>query len=142
MTDVQDLLNRKRSEIRPPKPLPNGTYLLSIPQNPRLGESRQNKTPFWEFQFKIEAAGEDVDRGQLPENWQGKTIRHQFFLTENALHLLEKFLVIAGVPGANMKEAQTQCEGRKVLAEVEAEQDQNDKDQFYHRIRGFGKYEG
>ena len=88
------ILDTPSQEIERPKPLPQGTYTCVINGLPRMDKSAKKGTEFVEFNLNILAAGEDVDEDALSEmgGIANKSTRITFYLTENSVWRLKKFL--------------------------------------------------
>ena len=91
MVDFKALLKVRVADAERPKPLPVGTYTCTVTEIAG-GESRQKKTPFVSFTFRVLQTGPDVDQTSLPPNWSGREITQEFYLTEGALWRLREFL--------------------------------------------------
>ena len=90
--NFKDLLDKKVEDTERPKPVPVGTYRLQI-QGHEFGRSSQKKTPYVRFSFKIVQPGEDAEMSDLEGiNWGKKTLRDDFYLTEDAMYRLRDFL--------------------------------------------------
>lgn len=90
-TDFAALLNVNADDIQPPKPLPPGPYTFIVKSHD-FGESQQKKTPFVRFIVKPVAPGAGVDTSLLPEGWQEKEMRLDYYLTQDAMFRLKDFL--------------------------------------------------
>ena len=95
MTNFADALNRKADEIERPKPLPVGTYLCSIPNQPEMKKIGQKETPAAEYTVRVVSASDDVDQEALNQagGAQGKNLRLTFYLTEESAYRYRDFLV-------------------------------------------------
>jgi hypothetical protein len=89
------LLDKPSQEVERPKPLPVGTYTCIVQGLPRMDKSSKKQTEFVEFTLKPLAAGDDVDAEALEEigGIGERTIRATYYVTEDALWRLKKFLV-------------------------------------------------
>lgn len=87
-----DILNKPVQSAEKPRPVPPGSYMLRI-KGREIGESQQKKTPFVRFFYTIEAPGPDVNMAQLDGvDLTKKTLRDDFYLTDDALYRLREFL--------------------------------------------------
>ena len=137
-TNFANILDMAPSEAKPPPVLPVGTYLCVVQGMPRYDKSSQKGTPFAEYTFVVQAAGDDVDEGAIAlidGGVVGKTIKAQYYLTENAMFMLKDFLGHCGldVEGAgSFKELMDQANGCQILAAIkhQASKDPNDKRTF------------
>lgn len=93
------LLEKPADSVERPKPLPAGTYLCVVKGLPENGESTQKKTPFVRFNCQPLQAQEDVDQDALKEmgGLENKMIRDTYYVTEDALWRLKKFLEDLGI---------------------------------------------
>lgn len=109
------ILDKPSSEVQRPKPLPQGSYIWLINGQPRYDKSAKKQTEFVEFNLKClgtlqnDAGESDVDPDALdaaltkpsgekvPLN--EKTTRVTFYLTEDAIWRLNKFLTDCGIDG-------------------------------------------
>jgi hypothetical protein len=89
------LLSKRAAEVERPKNIPVGTWWMTVSKF-EFGESAQKKTPFVRFIFNLTAPGEDVEVGDYDFN--GKTYRETFYITEGSLFRLTDFLKILGLP--------------------------------------------
>lgn len=88
------LLDKPSSDIERPKPLPQGTYQFAINGMYKLDKTTKKQTEYVEFTCNVIGAAEDVDEEALKEmgGFQGKSMRQTFYITEDALWRLKKFL--------------------------------------------------
>jgi len=100
MTEVnfESLLSQQADEVEKPKPLPAGTYQFAVVEH-AFDTSSKKGTPFVRFQLSPIAAGEDVDQDLLAQvnNWQGKKMKFDCFLTDDAIWRLKDFLENCGI---------------------------------------------
>lgn len=89
------ILDKPTTEIERPKPLPVGTYTCVVKGLPRFDKSAKKGTEFVEFTLQPLQASEDVDADALESmgGFANKTIRATFYLTEDSVWRLKKFLV-------------------------------------------------
>lgn len=87
----QEILKRRSGEAERPVPIPPGNYEFLITDY-EFDESRRKKTPFVRFDCRPVSAHDDVEQEDLPKNWNEKTIRHTFYMTDDALYRLDEFL--------------------------------------------------
>lgn len=103
--DFNSLLDNKVGEVEPPKRMPVGTYTWKVIAR-KFDKSAQKKTDYVEFTYECQGYEDDVDVAELPENWQGKQITEDFYITPDALKRLEEHLKIGGVPeGTSLRDA-------------------------------------
>lgn len=101
--DFSAILDRTSAEVERPKPLPIGPYAWAVKGLPRMDKSAKKGTPFVEFTCQPLQAMEGVDEDDLEAALTKKdgskkllgdmTQRLTFYLTEDALWRLKKFLV-------------------------------------------------
>lgn len=94
--DFTSLLNAPVDSAERPKPLPTGTYTFVI-KGHGFDKSKNKQTPFVRFMCSPVAPGEDVDTAALPDNWQTKEMRLDFYLTQDAMFRLREFLENLGM---------------------------------------------
>lgn len=113
------ILSKQVEEVERPKPLPVGTYLFNIVRH-EFGESQQKKTPYVRFICKPMMAQDDVDKSMLPENWQSKEFRQDFYLTDEAMFRLRDFLetIQVSVSGRTFAAAIPDTTNRQFLGTV------------------------
>lgn len=93
--NFQSILDKPTSDIKPPQPLPPGTYLCLVEGQPNLGKSSQKQTDFVEYTAKVLQPQPDV----TPESIEaaggvvGKTTRLTYYITDAAVYRLKQFLV-------------------------------------------------
>lgn len=103
------ILDKAPSEVERPKPLPAGTYVAMVKGLPRFDKSTKKGTEFVEFTmqliepYKNEDGESDVDQDDLAASLtkpsgdvvplNERTMRNTYYLTEDALWRLKKFLV-------------------------------------------------
>lgn len=121
-TNMQSILDRQVGSTPPPQPHPIGTYLFAIKDFKIDKEVGQNKVDVLVYNVVTLAAQPDVDQGQLvslPGGISGKTQRLQFWLTEDAIYRLERFLKdVMGIEGVTTKQGLTMAVGRQFLGHV------------------------
>lgn len=87
----------KVGDAKAPTPLPEGSYIATIEET-RQDESAQKGTPYVRVFFKIVSPEEDVDQEDIDaaggiENIIGKKVRHDFFITDEALFIFQNFIL-------------------------------------------------
>lgn len=117
------ILDTPSQEIERPKPLPQGTYTCVINGLPRMDKSAKKGTEFVEFNLNILAAGEDVDEDALSEmgGIANKSTRITFYLTENSVWRLKKFLaedLQIEEDDVTLRQMIGMAPGRQVLAHI------------------------
>ena len=95
---------------------------------PEFDKSSKKQTPFARFVLEILGPDEDVDREALEEagGWQGRTLRHTLYLTEDAAWRAKEFCDHCGVdPDGTLGQRLEGCNGCQVLIEVRHEASQS-----------------
>lgn len=92
MVDFSQLLSTPTDEIKRPPALPAGNYNGTITKY-EFKESNEKKTPFVQFTFRVDSAGEGIEPADLEGiDLSKKTLRRDFYLTEDAMWRLKEFL--------------------------------------------------
>lgn len=112
------ILDESPTEVSAPLPLPQGTYHCVVQGLPRYDKTSKKQTDFVEFTLKPIAAEEDVDPNELDEvgGLDGKTIRAQFFITEDAVYRLDEFHEHCGV---DLNDGQTRRQRSEAVVNAE-----------------------
>lgn len=99
MASFSSILDKPASEVERPKPLPVGTYLCVVKGLPRFDKSTKKGTDFVEFTMQIVQPYDDVDQEALEAmgGFQGKTIKSTYYITDDALWRLKKFIEDCGI---------------------------------------------
>ena len=87
------ILDEAPTEVNAPAPLPQGTYLTVVRGQPRYDKSAKKGTPYVEFLLHPISAEPDVDEDELADagGLDGKIIRATFWLTDEAVFMLDQF---------------------------------------------------
>lgn len=133
-----DILKMRPSDAKPPPLLPVGSYLCVVQGLPRYDKSSQKGTPFAEYTLSVLAAGEDVDDDEaalIDGGVVGKTIKAQYYLTDNAMFMLTDFFANCGLDVKSAKsyeELMDQPNGCQIIAYIKhrPSNDPNDKRTF------------
>jgi len=96
MTDFVDLLSKNVEDVERPKPLPMGNYIFNVVKHD-FDKSARKQTPYVRFTATPISPLDDVDQELLPENWNQKTMRVDYYLTDDALFRLKDFLEKLGL---------------------------------------------
>lgn len=116
------ILDRPTADIERPKPLPPGTYTCVVKGLPRYDKSAKKGTEFVEFLLQPLAAADDVDDKALTAmgGFANKTIRATFYLTEDSVWRLKKFLVddLEIADEGSLRPMIEQAAGRRVNANI------------------------
>jgi hypothetical protein len=98
MTSFSDILNTPSADVKPPKPLPIGTYLCLIDGTAEIKQMGKEQNYGAIIKLKPVQAGPDVDQAALIESLDGKSLSEvglqtTFWLTDKAKYRLNDFLV-------------------------------------------------
>lgn len=127
------ILDQQSTEVERPKPLPVGTYICVVNGLPRFDKSSKKQTEFVEFNLRPLQAMDDVDDEALTtaltrgngssKALQDMTIRATYYLTEDAIWRLKKFLDDCGIDeeGLTLRQRIDQSSGRQVAANLRHE---------------------
>lgn len=122
MPSFEDILNMPASDIKPPKPLPPGTYLCLIDGIPEFAKIGEKQTDVVNFNARVMQPLDDVDHQLLAEfenGVAGKTVRIRFFITEDAKHRLLNFLKDhLDIEVTTLKQMISEAPGRQVLVTI------------------------
>ena len=96
--DFSSILSKKASDVEAPASFPAGSYNLLV-LGYQFGTSAKKQTPYVEFEFGVQAPGEDVDQEEYAKikNPAEKHLKTQFYLSEEALFRLNDFLKSCGL---------------------------------------------
>lgn len=144
MPSFEDILKRPASDIKPPVPLPAGTYHCMVDGPPAPEESAQKKTPCRTYKFKILSIMDDVDAREAAEQQVvGKIITGQgagaaFYITEESVWRYKEFLQDhLGIENPDetksLGELEAEAPGKQVLVKIRHEISQDAK-RVFHRI--------
>lgn len=140
MVDFTKLLSKKLDDVEAPALLPEGPYIVTIAQY-RTGESAQKKTPYVEFDLKIQEALEGVDTDELAKvkNLTDKVLKTQFFLSEDSLFRLKDFFIKAGLPveGRSFEEILSEIAGAQLKGIVSHRVNPNNTEQVFAECKKF-----
>lgn len=129
MADVNQMLDTNLDEVRPPQPVPGGTYILCVNDH-EIIESREKKTPGVQFDLGIASVCDDVPSEAVQDYEQAAgepiTAKHfknnqtTFWLSPKALFMLKDFLEKCGVntKGRPIKAALGDVKGCTVKAVI------------------------
>jgi hypothetical protein len=129
--DFSAILGKQVGNAPEPKPLPSGTYTAIISELPKPVERKTKEGPkgVVSVHFAIQEAMDDVDQDLLAEagglrksDGTAKTMKMDFWLTENSLFILDRFMASAGFDkesGKTYTEAFEDLVNREVTLAVE-----------------------
>lgn len=136
--NFSSILDRPASEVERPKPLPVGTYVCAVQGRPRFDKSTKKGTEYVEFflrpmePYRNEDGDTDVDTDALDEMGgltEKSRLRATFYLTEDAIWRLKKFLVDLGI----------EAEGRSLAMMIEEAPNQTVLVSIGHRASDDGE---
>ena len=140
MASFEEILRRPTKEIKPPQPLPAGTYHCMIEGPPTHEETSKQKIPCRVYKYKILRPMEDVDsRAAAEQQVVGKVIGGQyiqaFYITEESINRYKEFLEDhLGIenPGGekSIEELEAEAPGRQLLIKLKHDIGQDGKRVF------------
>lgn len=135
MATFGSILDKPSISIDKPKPLPTGTYVCIVKGLPRQDKSKQKGTEFVEFNLEIVQPLQDVSEEAIEAagGVVGKTIRGIFYLTDDSLWRLKKFLVEdleLEELDKSLRVLLSETPGKQVVASVKHEPSQDGKSVF------------
>jgi len=143
MTDTPDfsaLLNVNANDIKPPVPLPVGTYTFVI-KSYEKGQSSKG-TPSLVFKASPLSAADDVDQEQLQEATASKALgdyemRLTYYVTPDSLWRLLDFFKSLGMDtdGRTLMELLAEAQGQSFNGYVEHQVSQKNPDQVFANIK-------
>ncbi len=134
-TNFASLLAVSADSVKKPAVLPAGTYDAVI-KGHTFGESKQQKTPFVQFQLQLTSPGPDID----PESFEAfggisalmkRIQRRDFYLTDDAKYRLKDFLTDAckiNLSGRNLGDGIEETTNISVKVTVKHEPSKNGED--------------
>lgn len=139
--NFKELLNQKTGDVKPPTPLPTGTY-EAVVLGHETGTSSVKGTPFVSFNVKLTAPCEDVDAADFEEfggmeQISDKVFPVPFYLTERSKFRLAAFFTDIGLPdGKTLEQNIKAVEGMEVSAKVAHEMVESS---IFAKVRSLGK---
>lgn len=98
--DFKALLSSKVEDAKAPPVLPEGTYHGLI-EKFEFGESREQKTPFVKFTFKLTDFGDDIaEEDRTDVDLSKRQLSKEFYITSDALFRLKEFIEGLGIDHA------------------------------------------
>jgi len=149
--NFENILDKKMDDIKPPSPLPGGTFLTIVDGPPTPGVAKTG-TNYHEYAFRVIGDGGkgDIDAAQLQRYTEdngpvtGKVIKGQscrFYLSGEASYRYKDFLTgplnIDG-KGKSLREAAAEAPGRQVLVTLRQVPSQ-DGTRMYHEVAGMAR---
>jgi len=133
------LLTKNLDDVRKPEPIPEGSYKGMV-KSFSYESSARKQTPFVRFVVTVMEAMQGVDADDLETALQGqpitsKTLRADFYLTDEALFRLKDFLASLGIDtrGKTLDESIPEALRQEVLIDV-TRQPSEDGSTFYNNI--------
>lgn len=138
MVDFNELLSVNIDDVKAPKALPNGTYFGTISAY-NFGETRpkDGKTPTKTLHIDVQLThpSDDVDADDLEGiDLAKKRLGNDFYLTEDAIFRLAKFLKSLGLEGGSLSELIPEIISQPVMVEVSKTLKKGTEDEFYNNI--------
>jgi len=136
MVDFSSLLSAPLDEVKAPKPLPEGTYHGTVLTH-TYGHSSQKQTPYVQFTFSVQSAGEDVDADEIKGiDLSRKQLRTTFYISDAATFRLKKFLVSCGIStdGRTLGECVPETVGAQVLMAVTQRSNPKNPDEPFNDV--------
>lgn len=135
-------------EIEKPKPLPVGSYQALI-KSFEFGESKQKQTPYVRVNMEIVAPMSDVNEADLEmfgglAKLQGKKIKHDFYLTDASMFMLQEFVldhVGLDLKGMSLDQGLPQIQNQVVGVRIQHRPDDKKPDIIYAEVAGTFKPE-
>jgi len=134
--DFSNLLTKPVDTIERPPVLPAGHYFGSVAKY-EFGESSQKKTPYLRVHVQLHSPDADIDPESIAKiDLSKRTLRSDFFLTEDALYRLKDFLISCEVKteGRTLNEVIPEIINAQVKAQVTITPSQDGSD-FYNNIK-------
>jgi len=127
--DFESLLSKQIGTETGPKPIPAGTYFGQIAKLPesKKRNTKEGEKPVVDVVVNLTEAGDDVDSealaangGLTKSNGEPRTMTHTFWLTDNAIFMLDNFLSSFGLSGS-YQDGLAQLPGQPVMLYVSQE---------------------
>lgn len=125
MSSFTDILNMPSEAIKPPQPLPIGTYMAIVDGVPEIKQIGKQGNSAAVVKFKVMQPQPDVDTNALIEALNGKqltdvAVASNFFLTDAAAYRLKDFLVTLGIDltGKSIGQGLNEAPGKSVLINI------------------------
>ncbi len=138
----EEVLSKNLDGIEAPKPLPVGNYLLKVGKQ-IFGESKEKHTPYCRYEMEVlePKSGVDLEALSMVGNYKAKKLRVDFWLTEDAIHRLKKFLEACGlsIKGKSVKQAIPEACGQTVIGNMTQRPNERDPDTVYNDVAAFAK---
>lgn len=137
--DFAQLLSKRADEVKRPAPLPIGMFKFVVKKK-EFGTSSKKHTPYVRFTAAPVEYASDVEESDLPEDWQKKEYRHDFYLTDDAMFLLTDFCEACGlsVEGRGFDELVEEIPGSEFWCYVAQQpSDQPGDDRVFNRFSGY-----
>jgi hypothetical protein len=137
LASFEEIMRRPASEFKAPEAYPVGQYHCLVDGPPETGKSSQKGTDYLRFKLKILKPYKGVDEALAAEmQLPGKTIQHDFYITDGATYRLSEFLrddLGIEIEGKPMDQAVAEAPGKQLLVTLKHELSQDNKRTF-HRV--------
>lgn len=111
---LRDLLSQRTEDVKAPPPLPEGNYHITI-TGFAYGKSRVKGTDYVRFSGKLVGHDPDVEDADLEGiKWEDKEVHKDFYVTDDAVHILADFLrnvLGSAAAGRSLEESLPQVKG-------------------------------
>lgn len=143
MSTFTDILNKSMEDIKPPQPLPIGTYMAIVDGVPEIKQIGRQGNSAAVVKFKVLQPQPDVDSSALIEALDGKqltdvSVASNFFLTDAAAYRLKDFLGILGISltGKSLGQGLNEAPGKSVLLSI-GHRPSDDGKAMYMDVKGY-----
>ena len=140
-TNLESLLSTNCEEIKEPLRAPIGTYIgkIGTPRFRTLNKKDGGKSDCVDFPIEFLSAQEDVDSAELEKagGAEGKKTMHTFFLTEESLFYLKRFIqdhVGVDTENKTLGQAIAETQGAIVGFHFNHQTDERNPEKVYGRI--------
>lgn len=141
--DFNAILATPADTVERPKPRPAGTYIAVIVGH-EFDKSAQRGTPYCRFRYRLISPGDDIDPADLPDNWNQRELRDDFYLTPDALFRLTEFLQNAvglEISGRTLAELIPETTNQQVTVTLGHRPSQQDPSRIFENILGYAAAE-
>lgn len=143
MSTFEEILNKPARDIQPPKPLPVGTYLVTVEPSFEIKKMGKENTDVIEHTFSFVAAQDDVDPSELaaiPGGLIGTKRKFRLWVTEDAEYRIKMFYVdTLGInDDLTVRQQIAEAAGRQCLVTIKHRPAQ-DGSRMYDEVAGTAK---
>ena len=138
-TSFQDILKSKAADIQSAPVAPEGHYVLKVGGYQMGTAKSENKTPFANYDMGVTRPCQDVDMPESGIDFTKKKFFKKFYITEDAVFRMKKFLMACGVECEDTEDSLKECmdlaKGAEVIAAVTIETGKNGDE--FNAVDGF-----